>query len=181
MPVAENAPCPECNGGGHNLHGVGLCLYCDGRGLLKYAKPVGQCPACNGTGSDENSVSGVCATCSGTGKVRLPVGGSVGVKRDSPQQPAMRPSSQEKIVAAALLINGVTFSIPQPARHHTIMHSIDGLVDQEKVARGQQGFLTSHGRFVNRVFARDIAYRAGQDPKQTGGRNNPELFSEDLW
>lgn len=84
----------------------------------------------------------------------------------------------ERIVAAAIQWEGVTISLPQPARHHTVMHSIH-VLSQVQLAAATQGFLTSEGRFVNRVLARDIAYVAGQEPKQTG--SGYELYSEDLW
>ncbi len=45
--------------------------------------------------------------------------------------------------------------------------------------QAEKGFLTSEGRFVNRVQARQIAYIAGQEPKTTG--NERDLYSEDLW
>jgi hypothetical protein len=89
--------------------------------------------------------------------------------------------ARERIVAAAIQINGVTISLPMPARHHTVMHSMSmALIPDERLSAATQGFLTSDGRFVNRVLARDIAFRAGQQPGRTGG-DSPELFSEDLW
>ena len=88
-------------------------------------------------------------------------------------------SGPESIVAAAIQYEGVTFSLPQPARHHVVMHSLDMVLTVEQMARACQGFLTSTGRFVNRAQARQIAHMAGQEPKSTGGSHT--LFSEDLW
>lgn len=85
----------------------------------------------------------------------------------------------ERIIAAAIQYLGVTFSLPQPARHAQVMHSLDLVLSPESLATACQGFLTSEGRFVNRVQARQIAYMAGQDPRTTGPAH--ELFSEDLW
>ena len=85
----------------------------------------------------------------------------------------------ERIVAAAIQYEGVTFSLPRPARHAQVMHSLDLLMTVEQMASACQGFLTSDGRFVNRVQARQIAFVAGQKPKTTG--NSTHLFSEDLW
>ncbi len=86
----------------------------------------------------------------------------------------------ERIVAADVY-HGATISLPPPARHDTILKSMifvmgfeNALVHPEK-----QGFLTSTGRFVNRVEAYQIAYRAGQLLRNTAGR--PELYLEDLW
>ena len=86
----------------------------------------------------------------------------------------------ERIVAAAIQIQGVTISLPRPARHGTVLAAADWYL---KTSPGQevQGFLTSTGRFVNRIQARHIADIAGQNPGHSGGRHNPELFSEDLW
>lgn len=45
-----------------------------------------------------------------------------------------------------------------------------------------QGFLTSEGRFVNRVLARQIAYLAGQEQlRPEKERHQRDLYSEDLW
>ncbi len=85
----------------------------------------------------------------------------------------------EQIVAAAMQYEGMTISLPKPARHAQIMHSAESFMSTDQIARGCQGFLTSHGRFVNRVQARQIAWVAGQEPKTTG--NDRDLFSEDLW
>lgn len=86
----------------------------------------------------------------------------------------------ERIVAAAIQIEGVTISLPRPARHGTVLAAADWYL---KTQPGQevQGFLTSTGRFVNRIQARHIADIAGQKPGRSGGRDNPELYSEDLW
>lgn len=85
----------------------------------------------------------------------------------------------ESIVAAAIFY-GCTISLPKPARHDTILKSIHctmGLCALE--AGKQQGFLTSTGRYVNRVEAYHIAWRAKQITENTP--TYPELYSEDLW
>lgn len=85
----------------------------------------------------------------------------------------------ETIVAAALQYNGVTISLSIPARHCHVMWSATFLT-QMQIASATQGFLTSEGRFVNRVEARHIANRA----KQKIIEENPheiEAFSEDFW
>lgn len=86
---------------------------------------------------------------------------------------------EERIVAAAMQYEGLTISLPQPARHAQVMHSAEAFMSVDQIAYACQGFLTSTGRFVNRVQARQIAYVAGQNPKTTG--NDRDLFSEDLW
>ncbi len=85
----------------------------------------------------------------------------------------------ETIVAAAMQYEGVTISLPQPARHGQVMQSAEAFMTHYQIAASCQGFLTSTGRFVNRVQARQIAYVAGQNPDTTG--NERDLFSEDLW
>lgn len=90
------------------------------------------------------------------------------------------PKPKESIIAAAVQWEGVTFSLPKPARHGQVLHSIEGtILKSELVPYVCQGFLTSEGRFVNRVQARHIAYMAGQNPKTTG--TTRDLYSEDLW
>jgi len=86
----------------------------------------------------------------------------------------------ERIVAAAVY-HGATISLPPPARHHTILQSMTTVMGFENalVHPEKQGFLTSEGRFVNRVEGYYIAYKAGQLLRNTAGR--PELYSEDLW
>lgn len=91
-----------------------------------------------------------------------------------------KPRQVERIVAAAIRVEGITISLPQPARHGTVLACISYSLNIEP-GRELQGFLTSTGRFVNRIQARHIADIAGQQPGRTGGRDNPELFSEDLW
>jgi hypothetical protein len=85
----------------------------------------------------------------------------------------------ERIVAAAINF-GAIISLPQPARHHTIIQTMDLEMGLEgTLATPQtQGFVTSTGRFVNRVEAFYIAWKADQLISETKG---PQLYSEDLW
>jgi hypothetical protein len=89
-------------------------------------------------------------------------------------------AAAERIVAAAVSVEGVTISLPQPARHGQVLACGVRCLNIQPGSE-VQGFLTSNGRFVNRIEARYLAHRAGQNPGSTGGRDNPELFSEDLW
>lgn len=86
-------------------------------------------------------------------------------------------SVAEKIIAAAMRKGEVVFSVPQPGRHHTIFHALDAVgmdLDEDN-----QGFLTSDGRFVDRVDGLRIATEAGQIIQKHG---KPDmLFSEDMW
>lgn len=91
----------------------------------------------------------------------------------------MEDESVERIIAAAIQYQGVALSLPKPARHAQVMHCAEQFLPEYAVPAAVQGFVTSHGRFVNRVQARQIAYVAGQNPGTTGGHR--DLFSEDLW
>jgi hypothetical protein len=83
----------------------------------------------------------------------------------------------ERIVAAAIrLDNGEVISLPQPARHHSVLEYIRNTQQADYIKSDQQGFLTSSGQFVRRKPAAIIAFEAGQ----TDCIKNP-LTSEDLW
>jgi hypothetical protein len=88
----------------------------------------------------------------------------------------------ERIIAAAVQLNGVTLSLPPPARHFHIVNSLCETLEQPDGTRyaapDDQGFLTDAARFVGRVEALEIATAAGQIIKPTPHR---ELFSEDVW
>lgn len=91
----------------------------------------------------------------------------------------------ERIVAAAVRTHirvnddwvGVVHSAPPPARHHTIIHAMHRLRPEPFL--GEQGFITSTGRWVDRQQAMGIAVAAGQVPPEKV--TAPRLFSEDLW
>ena len=85
----------------------------------------------------------------------------------------------ETIIAAAVQYDGLTFSLPRPARHAQVLQCMEDILSVDSIAHACQGFLTSEGRFVNRIQGRQIAYVAGQNPGTTGGQR--DLFSEDLW
>jgi hypothetical protein len=85
----------------------------------------------------------------------------------------------ERIAAAAVQWDGVTYSLPRPARHGQILHSLEDVLSADKLPYVTQGFITSEGRFVNRVQALQIAHQARQIIKKTGG--DRDLFSEDVW
>lgn len=85
----------------------------------------------------------------------------------------------ERIVAAAVVYNGVTCSLPAPARHGDIMHTIARHVGEDRwPVDGISGFLTSSGQFVSRIQAARVAVEAGQIDKPKWGAH---LYSEDLW
>jgi hypothetical protein len=101
------------------------------------------------------------------------------VEKPSSTLYAAHEAEKERIIAAAIFFGGIV-SLPPPARHHTIIQTMDrGMhLDGAAVLPQMQGFITSTGRYVNRVEAYYLAYSAGQLISETKG---PELYSEDLW
>ena len=91
----------------------------------------------------------------------------------------------ERIVAAALRNGLLVLSAPAPCRHHHVIHTAYSA--GMETAHFEQGFLTSAGRFVDRVEAMRIALSADQlvPPRDADGipytRKHRELFSEDVW
>lgn len=92
-------------------------------------------------------------------------------------------TDQETIACAAILHKGQALALPRPARHHTIIRWLSGLVPEREwpVCGGgrEQGFLTSAGRYVDRKEAFAVAVSAGQC--RADAPRSDELFSEDLW
>lgn len=86
--------------------------------------------------------------------------------------------STETIVAAAIKQGDFVASVPRPGRHHNIINAL-ARAGVPIPIDGEQGFLTSSGRFVGRRVGKIVAQRAGQDPRDTGLPDM--LFSEDLW
>lgn len=85
------------------------------------------------------------------------------------------PKQMERIVAAAILQDGVVYT---GTRHGFIIRDIV-LMAGEKLVTGEQGFVTSKGVFVSREIAGEIALRAGQVRSLKYSRT--QLFSEDVW
>lgn len=87
---------------------------------------------------------------------------------------------QERIVSVAINSGGIIWSLPSPARHHTVLRSMSELgIDAIKEGNPDaQGFLTSAGRYVGRREAAQIAVEAKQIKKCQWP---PDLYSEDLW
>jgi len=81
-----------------------------------------------------------------------------------------------RVVAAACQIDGLTYSIPAPARHHDILLRMPS--PERHLCK--QGFLLSDGRFIERAGARHVAIDQKQ-VKDMARLHPSELFSEDLW
>ena len=83
----------------------------------------------------------------------------------------------EKIIAAAIMMNEYfTAMVPNPGRHADVIHEL-AKAGLKIPIKGAQGFITSTGRFVNRLDAKEVAIKAGQ-VTQT---EFDELYSEDVW
>ena len=85
------------------------------------------------------------------------------------------------IRAAAILVNGRVYEVPQPQRHHDcIALYLERNAGESCIpAKHIQGFVTTTGQFVDRRQAVAIAKRANQIKIKTGPPD--QLFSEDLW
>jgi hypothetical protein len=85
----------------------------------------------------------------------------------------------ESIVMAAIKTSPVTVStVLKPGRHKDIIaHLTRHGFNAAAVGPGNQGFVTSEGRFVDRREAKEIALAAGQISDIYGD----ELHSEHVW
>ncbi len=70
------------------------------------------------------------------------------------------------------------WSVPRPGRHSDVARLLCRAHPDASPFTGEQGFMTSAGRFVDRETAGRIALKAGQVADLQWG---PSLFSEDLW
>lgn len=91
--------------------------------------------------------------------------------------PEVRPDDpvKEIIVAAAIKERNGTF---YGTRHGAIIRQMVSCHNYTKVV-GEQGFLTSAGRFLNREDAAKLAIASGQIKELKFSQR--DLFSEDLW
>jgi hypothetical protein len=96
-------------------------------------------------------------------------------------------NQREHVLCAALWVDDGTHHVHQPTstgvvfcgwRHNAVIDqaSVTGFGDREQRSGEHQGFLTSCGRFVDRVEAGRIAFEAGQTDEQKS-----YLCSEDLY
>jgi len=93
--------------------------------------------------------------------------------------PQIEPKNPRGIVSAACQLNGLTFSVPAPGRHHDVLEAMH-VCGIGELGYADQGFLDHRGIYVGRKHAMIIAYRWGQLDEgefEDGG----ELFSEHLW
>lgn len=91
--------------------------------------------------------------------------------------PHIEPKPQRGIVAAACQVDGLTFSMPAPARHHDVLWSMHSVGVESD---GVQGFLDHRGVFVGRKAAMIVANNWGQVSPEEFDPDG-ELFSEHIW
>lgn len=85
------------------------------------------------------------------------------------------------IVRAAIKTpDGEVTSLPKPGRHFHIIRAL-AHVGYEIPIKGEQGFITSDGEFVDRKEAFEIATQAQQILAHRKTGNLQLLFSEDVW
>lgn len=102
--------------------------------------------------------------------------------------------TSETVATAALeTLTGKVITLPRPARHGDVILFMrkEGYTRSD-VAHATQGFVTSKGRFVDRIEGADLVIKSGTpilfrgstgEVTGTRGRLNwpPNLYSEDLW
>ncbi|MCK5604762.1 hypothetical protein KAR91_22930 [Candidatus Pacearchaeota archaeon] len=82
------------------------------------------------------------------------------------------------IVAAAIKDgDGKIYTLPPPARHHTILNHMHDIGIYGSHLDGQ-GFIDKNGNWLNREESAKIALENGQCKELV---SPPNLFSEDLW
>lgn len=92
--------------------------------------------------------------------------------------PHIEPKLERGIVAAACQVDGLTLSLPAPARHHDILRAMHFI----GIPAGceHQGFLDHRGVFLSRKTAMITAHQFGQ-MKEGEFVDNGDLYSEHLW
>lgn len=83
-----------------------------------------------------------------------------------------------RIAGVAIRYGGLTYTLPEPNRHHHLIRMIGGISGPHN-----EGFYDDSGLFLTRTEAFLRAKETGQlirDPSPLKYQG-PELFSEDLW
>lgn len=93
---------------------------------------------------------------------------------------AMAPARHlPRITGVAIrMSDGGIFSFPAPYRHHHLLWSMSKILRMESPVIGDEGFVTSEGKFIDRVAGAELALKNGQAMRII---SPPMLTSEDLW
>ena len=103
------------------------------------------------------------------------------------KKPEVRKVPQERIISAAVWVDDGNEHLHQPTatgfvvggwRHHNILSTIHCTNPTPRREDMVQGFLTTRGRFVDRVAALKIARQEGQ---LIGPERGDALYSEDIY
>tara|TARA_R110000772_G_scaffold249530_2_gene363938 strand:+ start:72604 stop:72876 length:273 start_codon:yes stop_codon:yes gene_type:complete len=87
-----------------------------------------------------------------------------------------------RIKAAAIKHDGKIYSLPQPNRHADVAELIYKEVKPCNIKDIVEGYLTSEDQFVDRVEAKRVAVKAGQQTNLRGHNfDYRELYSVDIW
>lgn len=92
-----------------------------------------------------------------------------------PQSEPLPGGVGEAITTAAVRAGELIVTIERPGRHGDCIN----FLNRYGLDYMDQGFLTTHGRFVDRVEAGKIAVAAGQGAPRP--QCNGNIFSEDMW
>lgn len=91
-------------------------------------------------------------------------------------------STQERVDFAAVRTPAnIIYAVTRPGRHGTCFAAVEADGQFDELAELAEGFVTSHGRFVNRWEAYRIADEADQLEGREKTGNMGMLHSEDLW
>lgn len=85
-----------------------------------------------------------------------------------------------RVARAAIVYDGLLYTMEPPSRHHHIIHGIASFLGVECLGEMDQGFVDEAGVFLTRAEALQVATAAGQlkpdEPVRAG-----VLFSENVW
>ena len=81
------------------------------------------------------------------------------------------------IEGVAIIYKEKLYDLPRPARHHDVIAKIVAETGDRGI-RGEQGFVTGEGMFLDRIVAAQYAIDYRQIEKL---KWPPKIYSEDLW
>lgn len=94
---------------------------------------------------------------------------------------AQADASEKVDVSVIIHPDGTYFAVSRPGRHHDLVRHMASLNKAGLANVSKQGFITTHGRFVDRKEALRIAVEQEQLLDMSEDARRSELFSEDLY